>query len=254
MKTGIEIMNLQASYRRDGRSVPVLHGMDLRLGLGEIGVMLGASGAGKTTALNCVAGLQSYDCGSVVLAADHQHGAMQHTSSKALTPLERRRIGVAFQQSHLWSHLSVLGNLVHPQVWLLGSVRRDATERAMELLEALDLADQRDARISDLSGGQRQRLAVLRALVLRPDVLLLDEITASQDPLNVQRIFSLVKQYVAESGCTVLTISHDMEFARRIADRMFFLRDGRVAAQGALDELLSGEGGTELRGFMGAFA
>lgn len=253
MKTGIEILGLRASYRRNGSVIPVLHGIDMRLGLGEIGVMLGASGAGKTTVMNCAAGLQAYDSGSVVLAADHPRGAIQHTSGRSLTPLERRRIGVAFQQSHLWSNLSVLGNLVHPQVWLRGTPNHLALRRALELLEQLDMAAQREARVSELSGGQRQRLAVLRALTLQPDVLLLDEITASQDPHNVQRIFSLVKDYVATSGCTVLTISHDMEFARRIADRVFYLRDGSIAAQGALDSLLTGSNGEELRNFMGAF-
>ncbi len=253
MDIGIEILGLTARYSRDARTPPVLNDLSLRLGLGTVGVVVGPSGAGKTTLMNCVAGLHDYEAGSITLAADHRHGAIQHTPDRPLTAVERRRMGIAFQQSHLWSNLSVRDNLVHPQVWLKKVPRKQAQARADQLLASLELEAQAHARVTDLSGGQRQRVAILRALALSPDVLLLDEITASQDPQNVQRIFDLVRSYVAETGCTALTISHDMEFVRRIADTVLMLEGGGIAASVARADLEAGRLPPPLARFMSAF-
>lgn len=253
MKYGLEISSLSASYSGDKKAACVLENLSMRVAVGQIAVIVGPSGAGKTTLLNCIAGLHAYKEGSVVLAVDSKLGAIQHTSQQALSPFDRRRIGVAFQHSHLWSHFTVRENLMHPQIWLARKSRREARFWADYLLHELRLDEFGDARVSALSGGQRQRVAIARGFALNPDVLLLDEITANQDPENVSRIFALVRSYVASTACTVVTVSHDMEFVKRIADKVFFLKGGKIAAEGGVDEIFNLTENTDLTGFINAF-
>lgn len=250
---GIKVNELSAGYVNKGTRTQVFENLSFGLALGQIGVIVGPSGSGKSTLLNCVAGLQPFNGGSVDIAIDGGRTLLQHSQTSHLTPSDRRRIGVAFQQSHLWSNMSVLANLVHPQVWLAGASRAVAEKRARMLLEMLRLEPHADARTSDLSGGQRQRVAILRALALKPDVLLLDEITASQDPANIRAIFDLIKNYSRETGATVLTISHDMEFVQKLADRIYMLQAGCIVAQGSPSELLNLPEAEIIRSFANAF-
>lgn len=253
MKYGLEVSSLSACYTNGKTATCILENLSMRVPAGQIGIIVGPSGAGKTTLLNCVAGLHAYHEGSVVLAIDSRRGAIQHTSKQTLSPLERRRIGIAFQHSHLWSHFTVRENLMHPQIWLGGISRKDARTWADYLLRKLQLEEMGDISISALSGGQKQRVAIARGLALKPDILLLDEITANQDPENVLRIFSLIRLYVADTGCTVLTVSHDMEFVRRMADKVLFLKGGKIAAEGHADEIFNDPKSSELESFINAF-
>lgn len=250
MQAGLQINDLWAGYVSRRRRLSVLEGLTLEAERGQVSVVLGSSGAGKSTLINCVAGLHRFQRGSVVFSVEGGARRIEHGPRKRLSPVDRRCIGISFQQSHLWSHLSVRENLVHPQMWLKKLPRDRAAARADTLLESLDLIEHRDAPVTDLSGGQRQRVAVLRALALEPDVLLLDEITASQDPANVEAIFRLVRSYIEKKQCTVLTISHDINFVRRIADHVYLLKAGRIVVHGTTGELFSSP---ELREFVYAF-
>lgn len=250
MEVGVQVTDLWAGYSSRRRRLSVLEGLGLQAARGEVSVVLGSSGAGKSTLINCIAGLHKVQKGTVAFWVDGGKRKLEHSAKRRLSPTERRRIGIAFQQAHLWSHLSVRENLVHPQVWLKKLARESALARANNLLESLGLIEHADAPVTDLSGGQRQRVAVLRALALEPDVLLLDEITASQDPANVESIFKLVKAYVEQTGCTVLTISHDINFVRRIADHVYLLEKGKVIAEGTIGQLFSSK---QLRDFVYAF-
>ncbi len=244
MKTGIEILGISAAYedpkaRPRGGATQIFSGLSMRVGRGQVAVVVGPSGAGKSTLLNCVAGLHPVQAGTVVLASDSARGAIQHGSGAPPSAEDRRRIGVAFQQSNLWSHLSVRDNLVHPQMKLVRRTRAQATQRADELLADLALAEHATKPATALSGGQRQRVAIARALCLEPDVVLFDEITANQDPENTQRVLGLIRRFVAGTGATALTVSHDMAFVRRIADVVLFLAGGVVRWQAPPDEFFN---------------
>lgn len=249
MRTGIEVRDVVASYG-DEETKPVLNGITFTVPLGGIAMVIGPSGAGKSTLLNVVAGMHPMDHGSVVLAADHRNGGLQHTPERTLKPRERRRVGIAYQKPNLWSHLCVVDNLVHPQVWLFKRRRREARERAMALLESMGVAEYAQAPVTDLSGGQAQRVGIVRSLALEPDVLLLDEVTASQDPQNAQRVFELIRGYVERTQCTVMTISHDMGFVQQIADQVLFLNDGVLRVGGTAREVFAQETDSEIARFV----
>lgn len=250
MKKGIEVRNLSASYGAGKKRIPVLEGISFTVGLGKVAMVIGPSGAGKSTLLNSVAGMHPLDEGSVVLAVDHPRGAIQHTADRSLKPQERRRVGIAYQKPNLWSHLNVIDNLVHPQVWLLKRSRKSARDRAEGLLHGMGLLEHASDPVTDLSGGQAQRVGIIRSLALEPDVLLLDEVTASQDPQNAQVVFELIRAYVDRSGCTVITISHDMGFVEQMADQVLFLTNGALRDGGTPEAVFSNVTDPEITDFI----
>lgn len=250
MKKGIEVRNLSASYGSGKKRTPVMENISFTVELGKVAMVIGPSGAGKSTLLNSVAGMHPLDEGSVVLAVDHPRGAIQHTADRALKPKERRRVGIAYQKPNLWSHLNVINNLIHPQVWLLKRSRKAAHDRAEELLTGMGLLEHANAPVSDLSGGQAQRVGIIRSLALEPDVLLLDEVTASQDPQNAKVVFELIRDYVQRSGCTVITISHDMGFVEQMADQVLFLNNGKLRDGGPPKAVFSDTDDSEIGDFI----
>lgn len=250
---GLRVHDLRASYGSRKKRLQVLNGASFEAARGTITVVVGSSGAGKSTLINCVAGLQPIDDGKIQFLVDGGTKSITCNRKRRLTAHERRSIGVCFQQSHLWSHMSVRDNLVHPQVWLKGIAKTQAESVADGLLDSLRLGPQANSPVSQLSGGQRQRVAILRALAVKPEILLLDEITASQDPANVQSIFDIIKRYVSETGCTVLTISHDMQFVRRIADRVYLIANGAIVDTCTSTDLAAGKVGSGLAEFTRLF-
>jgi ABC-type polar amino acid transport system ATPase subunit len=249
----LQVSGLKASFGQGRKQHRVLEGVDLQAARGRISVAVGPSGAGKSTLINCIAGLHRPDAGEIRFSIDNGARLVTCNRSRALKATERRSIALCFQHSHLWSHMSVRENLVHPQVWLTKTPQAAAKARADELLDALSLGAFADSRVTDLSGGQRQRVAILRALSLRPEILLLDEVTASQDPSNVQKIFDLVKTYVSETGCAVLTISHDMHFVKRIADYIYLIEAGKIVHECESADLATATGSALAR-FVSAFS
>ncbi|WOX07350.1 amino acid ABC transporter ATP-binding protein [Streptomyces sp. N50] len=199
----------------------VLRDIDLDIHTGEVVVLLGASGSGKSTLCRCVNRLETVDSGLISLA-----GVPLPDEGGELARL-RARVGMVFQSFNLFGHLSVLDNITLAPVRVRGLSRREAVERARQLLDRVGLGDKADARPAQLSGGQQQRVAIARALAMDPQVLLFDEPTSALDPETVGEVLDVMAALAAD-GMTMLVVTHEMGFARRVADRIVFLDEGRV--------------------------
>jgi polar amino acid transport system ATP-binding protein len=210
----------------------VLVDIDLAVDQHEVVCLIGASGSGKSTLLRCANLLEPIDDGRIVL--DGQDISEPGLDENAI----RRRIGIVFQAYNLFPHLSVLANVTLGPRRALRVGRGAAEERADALLARFGLADKRDAYPDQLSGGQQQRVAIVRALAMDPEIMLLDEITSALDPELVGEVLDVVEELKA-SGMTMLIATHEMGFAREIADRVCFLDAGRILEQGPPAALLS---------------
>ena len=198
-----------------------LRGVSLDVADGEVVVIIGPSGCGKSTLLRTINGLEPINSGQILF--DGNDLAAPGDS----WPEVRRRIGMVFQSYELFPHLTVMGNLTLAPGLVAGESRADASARALKLLERVGLADRADDYPRQLSGGQRQRVAIVRALMMNPEILLLDEVTASLDPEMVREVLDVVLE-LARTGMTMLIVTHEMGFARAIADRIVFMDEGRI--------------------------
>lgn len=210
----------------------VLAGIDLSVAEHEVICLIGPSGSGKSTILRCIDLLDPIDGGRILLDGEviTARGVNQNEV--------RRRIGIVFQAFNLFPHLKVLDNVTLGPRRAGGMARAEAEERARELLERFGLADKADEYPERLSGGQNQRAAIVRALMGEPELLLLDEITSALDPELVGEVLSVVRD-LAERGLTMVLATHEMGFAREVADRVCFLHEGRVLEEGPPAELFS---------------
>ncbi|MET7575003.1 amino acid ABC transporter ATP-binding protein [Streptomyces sp. NPDC005492] len=221
----------------------VLRDVDLDVRSGETVVLIGASGSGKSTLCRCVNRLEAVDSGRITLA-----GEPLPEEGRELARL-RARVGMVFQSFNLFSHLSVVENIALAPVKVRGQSRYDAAERARELLARVGLADKADAYPGQLSGGQQQRVAIARALAMDPEVLLFDEPTSALDPEMVGEVLDVMTSLAAD-GMTMLVVTHEMGFARRAADRVVFLDNGRVEETAAPDEFFDGPRSPRAREFL----
>ncbi len=210
----------------------VLKGIDLELAEHEVVCLIGSSGSGKSTLLRCVNLLEKIDAGRIVVAG-HEITAKDVDVNRI-----RRKIGIVFQAFNLFPHMSVLDNVALAPRKVLGLSRADAETRATELLERIGLADKRREYPDRLSGGQQQRVAIVRALAMQPDLLLLDEITSALDPELVAEVLNLIRE-LAGNGMTMLIATHEMSFAREIANRVCFLDAGRILETAPPAEMFS---------------
>ncbi|MDI2144372.1 MULTISPECIES: amino acid ABC transporter ATP-binding protein [unclassified Pseudomonas] len=202
----------------------VLKGIDLQVKSGEVIVILGPSGCGKSTLLRCLNGLEVAHGGSLKFAG-------RELLDKATDWREvRQQIGMVFQSYHLFPHMSVLDNLLLGPLKVQKRERREARQQAEALLERVGLADKRDAFPRQLSGGQQQRIAIVRSLCMNPRVMLFDEVTAALDPEMVKEVLEVI-QGLAREGMTLLIVTHEMAFARAVADRIVFMDGGRILEQ-----------------------
>ncbi|VEF06789.1 ABC transporter-like protein [Pseudomonas fluorescens] len=202
----------------------VLNGIDLQVQSGEVIVILGPSGCGKSTLLRCLNGLE-----------DAHNGSLKFNGRELLDKATdwreiRQQIGMVFQSYHLFPHMSVLDNLLLGPLKVQKRQRREAQQQAEALLERIGLLDKRDAFPRQLSGGQQQRIAIVRSLCMNPRVMLFDEVTAALDPEMVKEVLQVI-QGLAREGMTLLIVTHEMAFARAVADRIVFMDAGRILEQ-----------------------
>ena len=217
----IKTENLQKAFG----NLNVLTGIDMEIKKGEVVVVIGPSGSGKSTFLRCLNRLEEPTGGSILF-----EGA-DITDPKCNINIHRQKMGMVFQQFNLFPHLTVLRNLTIAPTKLLGVSKEDAEKRGMELLERVGLADKANAYPNQLSGGQKQRVAIVRARAMNPEVMLFDEPTSALDPEMVGEVLDVMKN-LAKEGMTMVVVTHEMGFAREVADRVVFMADGVIAEEG----------------------
>jgi polar amino acid transport system ATP-binding protein len=210
----------------------VLRGIDLSVSEHEVVCLIGASGSGKSTLLRCINLLEPIDAGRIMV------GGEEITAPGTDVDRVRRHIGIVFQNFNLFPHMTVLDNVTLAPRRVLGRPRAEAEERADALLIRFGLADKRDDYPDRLSGGQQQRVAIVRALAMDPALLLLDEVTSALDPELIGEVLNVVRELAAE-GMTMVIATHEMGFAREIADRVVFLDDGLVVEEGPPERIFS---------------
>jgi polar amino acid transport system ATP-binding protein len=225
------LLKIEDLHKSFGDKV-VLSGIDIAVAPHEVVCLIGASGSGKSTLLRCVNLLEPVDSGRVYV-----EGA-EITAPGVDVDKIRQRIGIVFQAFNLFPHMTVLRNITLGPREALGMSRDEAEGRAEELLQRFGLADRKNEYPDRLSGGQQQRVAIVRALAMRPRLLLLDEVTSALDPELVGDVLTLVKELVTE-GMTMLIATHEMGFARDTADRVCFLDGGRILEEGPPKSMFS---------------
>jgi polar amino acid transport system ATP-binding protein len=239
MTAVLEIRGVTKAYGDEA----VLRGVDLLVSEHEAVALIGASGSGKSTLLRCIDLLEDIDDGDVLLDGEV-------ITDPSVDPVAvRRRLGMVFQAFNLFPHLSVLDNVVLGPIRAQGAGREEATARARELLARFGLAGREDDAPDRLSGGQQQRVAIVRALAARPRALLLDEITSALDPELVGEVLALVRELKGE-GMTMLIATHEMGFAREVADEVCFLHDGAILERGAPGDVLGAPQRPETQRFL----
>jgi polar amino acid transport system ATP-binding protein len=223
---------LLEGVRKSFGRVEVLRGIDLVVEDHEVVCLIGASGSGKSTLLRCVNLVEPIDAGRIVVEGQ------EITARGVDVNSVRRRIGIVFQAFNLFPHMSVLRNVTLGPRAVLGSSRADAEARARELLARFGLADKAADYPDRLSGGQQQRVAIVRALAMGPDLMLLDEVTSALDPELIAEVLEVIRE-LAAGGMTMVIATHEMGFAREIADRVCFLDDGVILEQGPPEQIFS---------------
>ncbi|WP_304363127.1 amino acid ABC transporter ATP-binding protein [Micromonospora sp. WMMA1996] len=221
--------------------VEVLRGIDLTVAPGEVACLLGPSGSGKSTFLRCVNHLERIDGGQLSVDGElvgyRRHGDRLHELKAREVAVRRRDIGMVFQRFNLFPHLTALGNVTEAPVRVLRTPRGRAREEALRLLDRVGLADRAHHYPGQLSGGQQQRVAIARALAMRPKLMLFDEPTSALDPELVGEVLDVMKGLAAD-GMTMVVVTHEMGFAREVADQVAFLDEGVVVEVGPPDEVL----------------
>ena len=224
------VLDVRGVVKAFGDNV-VLRGVDLAVGEHQVVALIGGSGSGKSTLLRCTSLLETVDDGQVLLDGEDV------TDPRVDADAVRRRLGVVFQAFNLFPHMTVLDNVTLAPVRVHGRSKADAREEALGLLERIGLADKAGEYPDRLSGGQQQRVAIARALAVRPRVLLLDEITSALDPELVGEVLRVVRE-VAAQGMTIVMATHEMGFAKQVADTVCFLSDGVVLESGPPEQVL----------------
>ncbi len=223
--------------------VHALRGVSVDIGRSEVLVVIGPSGSGKSTFLRCLNLLERPTGGTVVFEGT------DITAPRTDINLCRRRIGMVFQHFNLFPHMTVLKNLTLGPVQLLKKSQAEAEQKAMQLLERVGLAERAEAYPSQLSGGQKQRIAIVRALCMEPDVMLFDEPTSALDPEMVGEVLDVMKE-LAKEGMTMVVVTHEMGFAREVADRVIFMDEGLIVEEGTPEEIFEHPQSERLQSFL----
>jgi len=229
---GGPLLRLKGVHKRFG-DLEVLRGIDLDVKGGEVICVIGASGSGKSTLLRCINLLEPPDEGDIYLEGRSICKGADARSGEAGWELDyvRQRVGIVFQQFNLFPHRTALQNVTMAPQRVLGRGREEARSRAVELLERVGLGDKFDQYPERLSGGQQQRVAIARALAMDPHVMLFDEVTSALDPELVKEVLDVIRE-LADEGMTMVIVTHEMNFARDLADQIVFLEEGVILEQG----------------------
>ena len=224
----IKTENLQKAFGEND----VLNGISTEIKKGEVIVIIGPSGCGKSTFLRCLNLLEDPTGGQIIFEG------VDITDPKTDINKHRMKMGMVFQQFNLFPHMTILKNMTLAPIKLLGLSKEGAEKKAMELLKKVGLDDRADSYPSQLSGGQKQRVAIVRALCMDPEVMLFDEPTSALDPEMVGEVLQVMKD-LAKSGMTMIVVTHEMGFAREVADRVLFISDGLIEEEGTPEELFN---------------
>jgi polar amino acid transport system ATP-binding protein len=239
---GVEALRLDGVHKSFGRD-EVLKGLDLSVREHEVICLIGASGSGKSTMLRCINLLESIDAGSIHLLGE------EITARGARSNEVRKRIGIVFQAFNLFPHMTVLRNVTLGPMESLRIPRQQAQAEARDLLARFGLADREGDYPDRLSGGQQQRVAIVRALAMKPKLMLLDEVTSALDPELVAEVLNVIRE-LARGGMTMLIATHEMGFARDIADRVVFLDGGQILEEGPPERIFSQPENERTRAFL----
>ena len=224
----LQIKDLKKSFGDN----EILKGISLDIKQGEVVVILGSSGCGKSTLLRCINGLEMIQGGDILL------DGKSITGSKKDFHLIRQKIGMVFQSYDLFPHLDILQNLILGPVKAQGRNKEEVIAEAEKLLDRVGLLDKKHSFARQLSGGQKQRVAIVRSLLMHPEVILFDEVTASLDPEMVREVLELIND-LAQEGRTMLIVTHELQFARAIADRIIFMDKGVIAEEDTAEEFFN---------------
>ena len=235
----ISVKNLEKKFN----GVTALKSVSTDIRKGEVVVMIGPSGSGKSTFLRCLNLLEIPTDGTILF------NGVDITDKKVNINIHRQKMGMVFQHFNLFPHMTVLKNMTLAPIKLQGKSEAEANELAMKLLERVGLADRADAYPSQLSGGQKQRIAIVRALCMKPDVMLFDEPTSALDPEMVGEVLDVMKE-LAQDNMTMVVVTHEMGFAREVGDRVLFLEDGIIMEQGTPDEIFNHPKTERLKSFL----
>ena len=226
----------------------VLKGISLEAHTGDVISIVGASGSGKSTFLRCINFLETPDQGRVVVGGEEVRVQNGKTDAKQLAAL-RAKLGMVFQSFNLWTHMTVLQNVMEGPLTVLRQPKEDVEKRALELLDKVGIRDKQDAYPSELSGGQQQRVAIARALCMQPQVLLFDEPTSALDPELVGEVLKVMRDLAAE-GRTMIVVTHEMGFAREVSSEVVFLHDGKVEERGSPEQIFGAPRSERCRKFL----
>jgi len=247
----IEVQNLHKRYG----DLEVLKGVDLCARKGDVVSLIGSSGSGKSTLLRCVNLLEHSQQGDILFQGEpvlwRGEGLDRRPADTKQVLRIRTRLSKVFQQFNLWSHMTILQNVMEAPVTVLGHARDEVEARARHYLDKVGIGDKADAWPAQLSGGQQQRAAIARALCMEPEALLFDEPTSALDPELEQEVVKVIKELAAE-GRTMLIVTHDMRMAADVSDHVVFLHQGKIEEEGPPDQLFGSPKSERLRGFLSA--
>ncbi len=246
----LEIKNIHKRFC----DLEVLHGISLTAEKGDVISLIGSSGSGKSTFLRCINLLEMPEVGDISLDGEaikfktEKSGARRVQDEKQIQNL-RSRIGMVFQQFNLWSHLTILQNVIEAPMRVQGLSRTEATEIGMNFLEKVGIANKADTYPNFLSGGQQQRVAIARALAMRPEAILFDEPTSALDPELVGEVLTVMRN-LAKENTTMIVVTHEMDFARDVSNKALFLHEGKIEESGIPDEMFNSPQSERLQKFL----
>ena len=243
----IQVKNLKKYY--NGDKIKALDGVSVDINKGDVMVIIGPSGGGKSTFLRSLNLLEQPTEGSIIFEGVDITKKKDENGKKLDIDLHRQKMGMVFQHFNLFPHMTILQNMTLAPMKVKGMAQQEAEAKALELLDRVGLKDRADAYPIQLSGGQKQRVAIVRALAMEPDVMLFDEPTSALDPEMVGEVLAVMKELAAD-GMTMVVVTHEMGFAREVGSRILFMADGQLVEEGSPDQIFNHPQSPRLQDFL----